>query len=104
MQKEKGGSIMPNSGFLHAGFDNYISSNKIVAVSTPGSAPIKRTIAEAKETGVLIDLTSGRKTKAVVFTSDGRMFLVAINTSTLIARHGSVINDKEDNGNAEGQV
>ena len=48
--------------FLNIGYGNVVSANRIIAIISPESAPIKRIIQEAKEKGVLIDATYGRKT------------------------------------------
>ena len=51
---------------VNIGFGNLVSADKVVAVVSPESAPIKRIVQEAKEKGVLIDATFGRRTKAVI--------------------------------------
>ena len=54
---------------VNIGFGNLVSADKVVAVVSPESAPIKRMVQEAKERGVLIDATFGRRTKAVLITT-----------------------------------
>jgi regulator of extracellular matrix RemA (YlzA/DUF370 family) len=53
---------------VHIGFGNILVMDKVVAIASPGSAPIKRAVQDAKANGKLIDMTSGRRTKAVIFT------------------------------------
>jgi len=60
---------------INIGFSNMISADRVVAIVSPESAPIKRIIQEAKEKGNLIDATQGRKTKAVIFTDSEHIIL-----------------------------
>jgi regulator of extracellular matrix RemA (YlzA/DUF370 family) len=60
--------------------------DKIVAISAPDSAPIKRLVNEAKEAGQLIDQTNGRKTRSVVTLVEGYVVLAAIEADTLVER------------------
>ena len=60
---------------INIGFSNLISADRVVAVVSPESAPIKRIIQEAKEKGSIIDATQGRKTKAVIFTDSEHIIL-----------------------------
>lgn len=60
---------------INIGFSNLLSADRIVAIVSPESAPIKRIIQEAKEKGSLIDATQGRKTKAVIFTDSEHIIL-----------------------------
>ncbi len=72
--------------FMNIGFDNMVSVQRVVAVISPESAPIKRMVQEAKEAGTVIDATHGRKTRAVVFTDSDYIILSAIQPETLIGR------------------
>ena len=63
---------------INIGFGNMVSAEKVVAVVSPDSAPIKRIVQEAKESGVLIDATFGRRTKAVLIMDGGTVVLSAI--------------------------
>ena len=56
---------------IHIGFGNIINTNKMIAIVTPDSAPVKRLVQEAKETVTAIDATLGRKTKAGVVLANG---------------------------------
>ena len=75
--------------FVHAGFGNYIAMNRVVAIVTPGSAPIQRLIRDAKKKGSIIDQTSGRRTKAAVFTDTGQVILLAITPEAVAGRVGT---------------
>lgn len=82
---------------INIGFGNMVSAEKVVAVVSPDSAPIKRIVQEAKESGVLIDATFGRRTKAVLIMDGGTVVLSAILPETVAGR----FNGKEetvDNG------
>ncbi len=71
---------------VHVGFGNYVAVNKVLAIVTPGSAPIQRMIREGKKKGIIIDITSGRRTKAAVFSETGNILLVAITPEALAGR------------------
>lgn len=77
--------------FLNIGFDNMVAIDKIVAIVSPEGASIKRLIQYAKENHRLIDVSSGRKTRAVVITSDDYILLSAIQTDTLAGRVNDMI-------------
>ena len=63
---------------IHIGFGNIINTNKMIAIVTPDSAPVKRLVQKAKETGMAIDATQGRKTKAVLVMENGQVVLSAL--------------------------
>ena len=71
---------------VHVGFGNFLAVNKVLAIVTPGSAPIQRMIREGKKKGTIIDITSGRRTKAAVFTETGSIMLVAITPEAVAGR------------------
>jgi len=71
---------------VHVGFGNFVAMNKVLAIVTPNSAPIQRMIREGKKRGAIIDVTSGRRTKAAVFTESGNILLVAITPEALAGR------------------
>lgn len=71
---------------LNIGFGNIALSNRIIAIVSPDSAPIKRTIQEAKDKGKLIDATYGRKTRAVIITDCEYVVLSAIMPETMAQR------------------
>jgi regulator of extracellular matrix RemA (YlzA/DUF370 family) len=71
---------------LNIGFGHTVISSRIIAIVSPKSAPIKRLKEEAKNSGKLVDATSGRQTRAVVVTDSGHIVLSAVMPSTLLAR------------------
>jgi len=71
---------------VHVGFGSIVAVNKVVAIVSPGSAPTKRMTQAAKGKGLLIDLTSGRRTKAVLVMDSGHIVLVAIAPETIAGR------------------
>jgi regulator of extracellular matrix RemA (YlzA/DUF370 family) len=71
---------------VHVGFGNFLAVNKVLAIVTPNSAPIQRMIREGKKEKTIIDITSGRRTKAAVFTDNGQIMLVAITPEALAGR------------------
>ncbi len=70
---------------VNIGFGNMVSFDRIVSVVSPESAPIKRLVQEAKESGNLIDATQGRKTKSVIVT-DSDLIVLSYLTCELIAQ------------------
>lgn len=70
--------------FINIGFGNMIASNKIVAIVSPDSAPIRRTIQDGKEK--TIDATCGRRTRAVIFMESGQIILSAVLPETISGR------------------
>ncbi len=71
---------------LNIGFGNVVVADRVVAIVSPGSAPIKRLKEDAKEQGRLIDATYGRKTRAIVVTDSNHVILSAINPETAAIR------------------
>ena len=71
---------------IHIGFGNYVSADHMIGVASPSSAPIKRLIHEGRGKGVTLDMTSGRRTKAVVFMENGSVVLAAITPETIEGR------------------
>ena len=83
---------------INIGFGNIVSANRIIAIVSPESAPIKRIIQEAKNKGSLIDATFGRKTRAVIVTDSEHVILSAVQPETVASRlHG------RDDGVEEGK-
>ena len=72
--------------FINLGFNNMILDERIVAIVSPESAPAKRTVAEAKESGRIIDCTGGRKTKCVIITDSDHVVLSALSAEALSTR------------------
>lgn len=71
---------------INIGYGNMISSQRIVTIVSPDSAPIKRLVQEAKDDGRAIDATYGRKTRAVIIMDSGHIVLSSLITETLAAR------------------
>ena len=74
---------------INIGFGNIVLANRIVALVSYESAPIKRIIQEARDRGMLIDATYGRRTRAVIFTDAGYIVLSAIHPETVANRISS---------------
>jgi regulator of extracellular matrix RemA (YlzA/DUF370 family) len=77
---------------INIGFGNMVSANRLVAIVSPESAPIKRVIQDAKERGTLIDATYGRRTRAVIVTDSDHVILSAVQPETVANR----LNDREE--------
>lgn len=71
---------------INIGYGNMISSSRIIAVVSPESAPIKRIVQEARDRGVLIDATYGRRTRAVLITDSDHVVLSALQPETVATR------------------
>ncbi len=71
---------------VNIGFGNIVAANRIVAIVSPESAPIKRIIQEAREKGMLIDATYGRRTRAVIIADSGHVILSAVQPETVANR------------------
>ena len=71
---------------LNIGFGNVVARDRVVAIVTPGSAPIKRMKDHARETGKLVDATQGRRTRAVIVTDSDHVILSAIAAETITQR------------------
>ena len=71
---------------INIGFGSMIAANRLLAIVEPDSAPIKRVIQEARDRGMLIDASYGRKTKAVILMDTDHVILSAMTTDTLSAR------------------
>ncbi len=61
--------------FLNIGYGNVVSANRVIAIISPESAPVRRIVQETKEKGALIDATYGRKTRCVIIMDDGHVVL-----------------------------
>jgi regulator of extracellular matrix RemA (YlzA/DUF370 family) len=71
---------------IHIGFGNFVSGQHLIGIASPGSAPVKRLIHEGRAKGMTIDMTSGRRTKAVLFMENGAVVLAAITPETIEGR------------------
>jgi regulator of extracellular matrix RemA (YlzA/DUF370 family) len=75
-----------NTELVHIGFGNILAVNRVIAITSPNSAPTKRMVQEARKGGMVIDMTSGRKTKAVLVLDSGHVVLAAIAPETIAGR------------------
>jgi len=71
---------------VSVGFGNIVAAGRIVAMVSPESAPIRRVIGDARDRGMLIDATHGRRTRAVIVTDSGHIVLSAVNPETVVSR------------------
>ena len=71
---------------IHIGFGNIIAMNRVIAMVSPNSAPTKRAIQEGRNKGILIDMTNGRRTKAVIMMDSGHIILAALAPETIAGR------------------
>lgn len=74
------------SGLLHLGFDNNIAIDKVIGIFAYNTSPIKRMIQEARQSNMLIDITSDKKTKSVILTTNDYIILSPISVRTLSKR------------------
>lgn len=78
---------------INIGFGNLISAQRLIAIVSPDSAPIKRLIQESRDRGMLIDATYGRKTAAVLIMDSDHVVLSALSTEKMAPRLGLKIED-----------
>ena len=71
---------------INIGFGNMVSASRIITIVSPESAPIKRIIQDARDNGVLIDATYGRRTRAVIITDSDHVILSAVQPETVANR------------------
>ena len=83
---------------VNIGFGNMVCANRMIAIVSPESAPIKRIIQDAKERGTLIDATHGRRTRAVIITDSDHIILTYLQSETVANRISdeNAVVDEED--------
>ena len=82
---------------INVGFGNIVSANRIIAIVSPESAPVKRLIQEAKDQGRAIDATCGRKTRAVLIMDSDHVVLSAVQPETVAGRFdGDIAKEEEE--------
>ncbi len=81
---------------LNIGFGNTVVAQKVVAILSPNSSPMKRVKDEAKEDRRLIDVTHGRKTRAIIITESNHVILSAIQAETVSSRYEALMNQSEE--------
>ena len=82
--------------FINIGFGNMVSAGRIVAIAGPDSAPIKKLVRDAKDDDRVIDVSCGRRTRAVIITDSDHVILSAIQAETIINRLASDLADDSD--------
>jgi len=81
---------------LNIGFGNSVVSDRVIAILTPASSPMKRLREEAREAKRLIDTTQGRKTRSIIITDSNHVILSAIQAETVAQRYSPDGSSKED--------
>ena len=82
---------------INVGFGNIVSANRIIAIVSPESAPVKRSVQEAKDQGRAIDATCGRKTRAVLIMDSDHVVLSAVQPETVAGRFdGDIAKEEEE--------
>jgi regulator of extracellular matrix RemA (YlzA/DUF370 family) len=82
--------IDPQGRYLHVGFDHTVALPRVAAILAPGSSPLKRLKARAREEGRLLDATSGRRTRSIIVLDSNQVVLSAVAPETLWRRAGAV--------------
>ncbi|MBQ4556673.1 MAG: DUF370 domain-containing protein [Clostridia bacterium] len=72
--------------FINVGFGNMVAADRVVALVSPDSAPMKRLVSEARESGRIIDVTCGRRTRAIIVTDSDHVILSATQPETISNR------------------
>jgi len=80
----KKGDVSPI--LVNIGFGNVVASSKVVAIVTPGSAPMKRMREEARKEGKLVDATQGRRTRSIIITDSNHINRSALQAETITQR------------------
>ena len=83
---------------INIGVGSLIAAGRVLSILEPDSAPIKRVVQEARERGMLIDASYGRKTKAVILMDTDHVILSAMTTETLAARWTQKTEHSEEEG------
>ena len=81
---------------INIGFGNMVNANRMIAIISPESAPVKRKIQEARENRVLVDATYGRRTRAVIITDSDHVILSALQPETVANRLNDSYDDEDD--------
>ncbi len=87
--------------FINIGFGNMVASDRIITIASPDSAPLKRLVQDAKDTGRVIDVSCGRRTRSVIITDSEHVILSAIQAETIAGRldnNGESDDDTEEEG------
>ena len=84
---------------INIGFGNMVSANRLVAIVSPESAPIKRVIRDAEDKGILVNATYGRRTRAVIIMDSGHIILSSIQPETVAHRLNEIDGEEEEETN-----
>jgi len=84
---------------INIGFGNVVNSGKIVSIISPDAAPVKRMVQTAKDTGMAIDATCGRRTKAVIVTDSGHIILSSLLPETIAGRVNQYYDENQEDNN-----
>lgn len=87
--------------FISIGYGNMVAAERIVALASPDSAPVKRLIQDAKEQGRVIDVSCGRRTRAVIITDSEHVILSALQTETIANR---LVDDENGDGDMDADI
>ncbi len=82
--------------FINVGFGNLVAAERIVVIAGPDSAPIKRLVQDARDAGRVIDVTCGRRTRAVLLTDSEHVILSAIQSETISNRLASEVEEEDE--------
>ena len=85
--------------FINIGFGNMVAADRVVAIVSPDSAPIKRLMQDAKDSGRVIDVSCGRRTRAVIITDSEHVILSALQPETI----GNRFSNKDDGEEIDGE-
>ena len=87
--------------FINIGFGNMVASHRVVTLVSPDSAPIKRLIQDARDTGRVIDVSCGRRTRSVIIMDSEHVILSAIQPETIATRLNGQTDSDDDEDIAE---
>ena len=87
--------------FINIGFGNMVAVERIVAIASPDSAPIQRLVQDAKDSGRTIDVSCGRRTRAVIITDSEHVILSAIQAETIANRMDDTAIDEDESEEEE---
>ncbi|MBQ9736867.1 MAG: DUF370 domain-containing protein [Clostridia bacterium] len=87
---------------INIGFGNIVSGDRVVAIVSPEAAPIKRIVQDARDKGLLIDASCGRRTRSVIITDSDHVILSAIQTETIAGR--AAVKDDSSEAKDDGEI
>lgn len=82
--------------FINIGFGNMVASDRIITIVSPDSAPVKRLVQDAKDSGRVIDVSCGRRTRSVIITDSEHVILSAIQSETIAGRLDGAVGDEDE--------